>query len=789
MVRTRIGASPANPPPAAGDARESSGWAALLAPVRWATELLTFASVRDGAAVAWIAIALGGCGDASRVEVEGTVRDGRTGAPVAHATVSTEDGRSTETDDDGRFSIEVEEGDATLTADAPGRCPTTERVRVRRGMAPITLHLHDALEVDALLAQVGFDQAVEIEARARCATGPITWTQVGGPDLEGRMRAEDGTLSLRTHPLEELVRLDDRVGVIALDRAQRGDYRFEARARVGDHEEHRSVRVVAAPVSAGLFQVPTGADVYLNGGRGDEHAWTILARPDDSEAELDGASTRVSRLRPDALGTYLLEHQPTRTQVQLHAGAYDDVPRDCGQDGCHESEDRDWQDTVHARTFRRGLDGALGDAFDERCWSCHATGADPGVDNGGVHQTAARLGWHQPSPDGGAWDEAPGPIQHDGAVWCSACHGTGRVVAPEFRWQYGAKLQAGVCARCHDVDAGDPDADHVSPHVDEWRLSAMSGFVRDLGEDDPALREGCATCHSAQGFIESRRRGATVTPERATVSPITCGACHDVHDAERPRGLRVYDTSDPIAGERALHLGSGALCASCHRSGVAREGDLDAAPHAPQADLLVGRGARTVAPSNDGSHRHIADTCVRCHMTRPDEGDPLLGLAGGHTFAARALRGSPELSSAACAPCHGDDEAPEAIGVRDWDGDGRPGRVVDEHDAALARLTARFRARVIEARLRGRCGREAVDVVERDARLHLVDAQGVMLGDCDGDGAFTREAPVTVEALSPTLRDVAWDLSLLRSDGSRGLHNPPYAFAVLRAASARLSIQ
>lgn len=725
-------------------------------------------------------VALGGC-DGERIEVEGVVRDGRTGRPIAGAVVSTNDGRRTETDDEGRFAVEVEEGHA-ITAEASDRCPATEAIEAR---APrVTLNLFDAIELETEHDQVGFDTDVRIEVRARCdLAGPLRWSQVAGPTLpESAMRVEDDghLLVVHTHALDQQARLDDRVGIVALDREERADYRF----RMEWSGSPREVRVTAAPVSAGLYQVPTGADLYLNGGAGDEHAWALLNRPDDSEATLSDADARTPHFRPDRFGTYLVEHRPSHTQMSIQAGGYEDVPRDCGREGCHGAEAEGWTSTAHARTFERGIRGELGPAFAPACWSCHATGVDEGVDNGGLHQTAAQLGWSQPAPDAGVWEGAPRLIRRHGSVWCSACHGPGRIVPPPYRWQYGAKLQVGVCARCHDVDEGDPAANHVSRHVDEWELAAMSSFVRDLREDDPARRAGCASCHSAQGFVEWRRRGTHAAPDPLTVSPITCGACHDAHDASRPFAVRVHDTSDPIDGEPGTHMGTGALCASCHRAASFGDAEsVDRAPHAPQANVLFGRGARLHADAPEGAHRWVADTCVRCHMVRPPEDDPLRARAGGHTFAMRARRGTPDFNAASCAGCHGD-VAPESIGARDWDGDGESGPIAEEFDRALALVSARLSERVRAASVEDACGRVAVDVTDFDARLVLVSASGAMLGDCDEDGRFTAdETPVTVAALDGTLRDATYDLSLLRHDGSRGVHHPQYTFGMLESVA------
>ncbi len=327
------------------------------------------------------------------------------------------------------------------------------------------------------------------------------------------------------------------------------------------------------------------------------------------------------------------------------------------------------------------------------------------------------------------------------------------------------------------LDSGpDAGASAGTREADEWALSTMSHFVRPLDENHPALRSECAQCHSAQGWLAWRSgQGETALDAAAAMD---CASCHD------GRSLRVFDTSDPIAGVSAEHLGSGALCVSCHRSGVAHGDLFEAAPHAPQGDMLVGRGARSVDAIDTGAHRFIADTCVRCHMNRPEPDEVFFARAGGHTFATRTADGT---SPAACAPCHGSAVSPDAIGMRDWNLDGHTASVRDEHETALARVSARLRARIEEQEVRDACGRVAADFIEHDAMLALVDENDTLLGDCDGDGVVDPSLhPTTIAALPRALADAVYDVALLRSDGSAGQHNPTYAFRVLAALDRAL---
>jgi len=707
------------------------------------------------AVVALVLLALA-CGGGDEVDLRGVVRDGRTGAPLEGARVRAGEANTT-TDEDGEFRLPVKAGEVTVRADAPGVCANSVTVAVGESGAQTTLHAFPAFELETQHAQVGFDTEHEIRARARCDRGArLRWEQVGGPALGERLRVSEGghRVIVHTHALTERVALRDRVEVLSFDRAERTEYRLRVRGEVGGQRVDELVRVTAAPTSAGIYQVPSGADLYVNGGERDEQRWALLEVPERSEAELEVLlGGRVVRFRPDRFGTYLLSHPPSGTTMSIQAGAYGSVPHDCGRTGCHREEDRGWAETAHATTFREGIEGRLGDDFEERCWSCHATGVDWGIDNGGLHHTAARRSWTQPEPGPGHWEQMPRQVRRDASVWCSNCHGPGRIVPPQFHWQYGAKLKVGVCARCHDVDPEDADANHRSPHVDEWRQAAMATLTE---EGSPATRRECAGCHSAQGFVHWRRHGSLedFEPDPGTVEALTCATCHDPHQAAHPRGLRVFDQTDPIGGHEVRGFGAGAVCATCHRS-------TEGAPHAPQTEMLLGLGARG-ARGRQHAHAGLPNGCAQCHMARPDEGDPRFGRVGGHTYAVRTEAG---FNEAACATCH--EGEVEALGARDLDGDGEAGSLREEMNAALTALRRRLREKLralgVEA-----CGEVAVDVVEHDARLALAGEDGGALS-CDG-----------AEVPRP-LRDAAYDLLLLERDGSFGRHNPEYAAAIVAA--------
>ncbi len=334
-------------------------------------------------------------------------------------------------------------------------------------------------------------------------------------------------------------------------------------------------------------------------------------------------------------------------------------------------------------------------------------------------------------------------------------------------------------------DAGASDSTCGACHASEGDLSGAAARCEGCHQE-PASEWARASMRAPPSSVGAAERvtyhdrGALARqqhdPSSARAEPIACVTCHDPHGSTSPRGLRVFDRVESIAGAPAEHLGSGAICASCH--GEAERSTSDRATHAPQAAVLLGRGARTLPAMEGGEHRFLVDTCVRCHMTRSSD-----GLAGGHTFATDAEH----EESATCAPCHGSGVRAQSIGARDWDGDGRSGGVPGEHARAMERASERLRARVAELAIRDACGHVAADVAERGARLALVDARGVVLGDCDENGAIASgEAMISSSVLPARIADAAHDLAMLRRDGSLGVHNPGYAFGVLAAAAHAL---
>ena len=179
-------------------------------------------------------------------------------------------------------------------------------------------------------------------------------------------------------------------------------------------------------------------------------------------------------------------------------------------------------------------------------------------------------------------------------------------------------------------------------------------------------RNGCAMCHSDQGFVETQATGRDTTATNIAIPMrIGCGTCHDDHvtfDFEvdgyvvplrgvEPVELLMYRVIDEVV---TLDFGGNSnICANCHqprRTGPVDDGTGNfyissthyGPHHGPQATLLEGIGGAELGsgyptPGSD-PHRTQA-SCVTCHMAA------YASEEGGHSW---------HTSLDACKVCHDD---------------------------------------------------------------------------------------------------------------------------------------
>ncbi len=401
------------------------------------------------------------------------------------------------------------------------------------------------LILSAPTGEVGFAAEVPVRAAVAC--------DGGGPPPE--IVWDDGTRGpervVRTPPLEDVIVLRDRAGLLPISPAQ-GTVRVRARAGGASAD----AEIVAAFPQSGVPSVPLGVSAYVYGGPG-------------------GA---VQRVVPTAPETDVHDAR-TGFRLRLTAGRPDARPQDCHRSECHPTELAALAATRHATALDRALaapaDTVAGaGAQAAGCPGCHASGGASGVP-GGFADVARALGWWPLPAYARTLEDLPRDLQRLSGVTCFACHGPAPLPEGPAR---PAIWGTGVCAQCHD-----------SPPryttVQQWQ-GTRKALLRPFAHEPE-----CSGCHTAQGFVVRLGVIRALAPEPTSVEPVTCAACHDPHGASsaNPKMMRGYDTA---------RGGASAVCSDCHRADLgveaARRVALRLAPMAPQSEL---------APAD----------CVRCH--------------------------------------------------------------------------------------------------------------------------------------------------------------------------------
>lgn len=471
-------------------------------------------------------------------------------------------------------------------------------------------------------------------------------------------------------------------------------------------------------------------------------------------------------LRPDLTGQYTVlatittaNQGTTNLTFTITAGTYMGV-NTCAL--CHsggivaDNMFTPWSQTAHSSIFTKGIDGnlGLGAFYSKSCLQCHTVGydANTNVINGGFNNVASQLGWTFPSAiTNGNWAAMPQALQNLANVQCENCHGPGS----EHAYSLGnpnlisAIGNSGDCAQCHD-------APPKHSKTAEWSHSAHAVTTRD--PSGPG-REGCVICHTGAGFI-ARVSGATTT--NTDYSAISCQTCHEPHGetapdatAPNPGLLRTLEAATLMDGTTVTNAGKGALCMQCHHSrqnaatyAASTRGSAYFGPHeGPQADMLEGVNGFTYGQAIPSSaHANaITNTCVACHMQIVASSDPALLLAGGHTF--KIMNDDAGISLVgACQRCHGPAITDFDFPLQDYDGDG----VIDGVQTEVQHLL--------------------------DKLALLLPPVGTTKPDISIDATWTR----------PQL-EAAYNYRFVQKDGSRGIHNTPYAVGLLKASIANLT--
>ena len=671
------------------------------------------------------------------------------------------------------------------------------------------------LEVDGPRHQVGFSRRVRLEARVKGGDGPWSyrWRHLFGTpfDNQGRpvppsaLRSEGAVLELHTRPAPDAAHIARHPGsVVPLSADRAGRVVLEVEARSPTTSLTRVVEVTAAYPAAAWPRAAAGVDVYLSG-----RGWSR----ETGHVELADGPPGLTRARwpaTGATGEWNRLRHPGGVTLELRGGRWLGS-QDCGRFDCHPREQRGWLSTAHASVFDRGVDGRLSGPADPRgpyrrwCAACHTLGDQPGAKNDGFDDRAAD--WRLSRARPGTSARLPASLAERANVQCESCHGPGW-----FYTGYGVD----ICAQCHD---------HPPRYLVVAQLgrNRMSEAQRDLPQGGPTDRV-CDQCHEARAFLRSLRGHDSTSKPGDELDTrrhgVTCAACHDPHGADCPRQLRLCGEVE-IPG-KTFDAGQGALCIACHsgEANIARgpllrpylpgttrpgghgqdpdapEPDPAAAPHAPQFQVLTGRGGKFLRLPTQATearvypHMGVPDACVHCHH------DPAArqSLTRGHTFKllpdpesepppACPTTAAPHLErvrrspvTGPCAACHGALPSLNAEARGDYDGDGRLEGIVDEVQGLMVELRRQLKRRIAALDLKdpmNPAGARAASFTVLDERVVAARADCTPLRD-------RRGAPLTFVSRWPEIHKAAHNYLMVVRDASAGLHNPTYVVRLLQ---------
>lgn len=500
----------------------------------------------------------------------------------------------------------------------------------------------------------------------------------------------------------------------------------------------------------------------------------IYEPTDRSVMQVAGAAGRTL-LRPDQRGQYIVSVTVNTTTVgstnltaTITAGVYMGV-NTCAL--CHSGglvapeKVQPWENTAHATMFTRGIDGDLG-FYSMSCVPCHTVGFDQNTNavNGGFDDVMLQTGWQFPatlSPTN--WAAVPAALQNVANIQCENCHGPGS----EHAYSLGdtnlitITVNSGACNQCHDAPTHHVKGTewYVSGHANMTRIPSGTG------------RDYCVRCHTSDGFIGFIGGAATTN---TAYSAVGCQACHEPHGQTMPTNnphlIRTMASVTMGDGTVVTNAGEGLLCLECHHSrngsavtNVANyplglptwPGGSSFGPHdGPQGDMIMGINAITYGKNIPSSaHRQaITNLCVTCHMQATASTDPGFLVAGGHTFHMEGTNSSGTVvqMTAACAQCHGNVSTFDLV-REDYNGDG-----------------------VIEG-------------VQEEVQ-HLLDQLSTLLPNSSGviDGTVKSSLSVKTNWTKAQL-NAAYNWQFVSNDGSKGIHNIPFAVGVLKASIADLT--
>jgi hypothetical protein len=305
----------------------------------------------------------------------------------------------------------------------------------------------------------------------------------------------------------------------------------------------------------------------------------------------------------------------------------------------------------------------------------------------------------------------------------------------------------------------------------------------------------CGRCHTEQGYLawlpqmQRGNPGLITKPDgsaadvpflvglglsRTRVQPVTCTTCHQPDFKLRQVG------ATPLlpAGFRAVGVGLGAQCMTCHnsRNGAITWNASDpgrySAPHtASQADVIMGKNVFYVDYGNNFISPHatfIGDSCVTCHVR--------LNRTAPHSFKAETQ---------ICSRCHGRELTAQRV-------QSSTRTLIHELEAAIETRIMANKARISTVRVWSPRVYAYVDTVTVDPAsitqvelAEIAGQQGVVIHLTGGRKISTQIGELRDASGRPSfpttdpIIKAGWNFWLVEGDGSWGVHNPRFVRQVV----------
>ncbi len=379
-----------------------------------------------------------------------------------------------------------------------------------------------------------------------------------------------------------------------------------------------------------------------------------------------------------------------------------------------------------------------------------------------------------------------------------------RRITPRIRLDFTVlprvELAAQVCGGCHSGDQ--------HPTFEEWQTSGHAAVVPDALQVMSSSTNNitsCGRCHSGSARVALLHgENPSITVAKDFNVAITCATCHDPHANHAWTNLlagvvtnqldnivitnneigAVYTNQlrNPLASLQDYHAGGDFatnynpninICAQCHNDRGAAWTDTSRAPHhSVQYNMLLGTVGvlgTNASPYQPSTHALMEMQCAFCHMQTAahQNGPPEVAAITGHNFGVTSYQ--------ACTKCHGSNTNTIAFFVSTIQSTINSSQDFSiQNVKALLNLWAENKAPV-EIQGYG-------DLAwEYDNAGTLSNPDG--LSTIRGPHSDSNNPALDEQKYIPDdIKKARFNLYLVLYDGSSGVHNGPYAIALLQTA-------